>query len=72
MSALAVDELATRACSEFTLSADFVEKLRILDAVIFRREPVKPKSQMRYAMSGSELAHKRQKANLAEPLASKY
>jgi hypothetical protein len=38
--------------------------------VIFRKEPVKPKSQMRSAIRRSELAHERQKANLAEPLAS--
>lgn len=56
---------------QFTGWADFVEKLRISDVVIFRKEPVRPKSQMRFAMTHSEQPHERQKANLAEPLASK-
>ena len=50
--------------------ADCVEKLRISDVVIFRKEPMIPKSQMRFTMRLSELSHERQKANLAEPLAS--
>jgi len=56
---------------EFTVWADCVEKLRISDAVIFRKEPVKFESQMRSAMRRIELAHERQKANWAEPLAAK-
>jgi hypothetical protein len=51
--------------------ANCVEKLRILDAAIFRKEPVKPKSQMISAMRRSELMHEGQRANLPEPLASK-
>ena len=58
-------------CSECPVSADCVEKLRILDAAIFRKEPLMPKSQMRSVMRRSELAHERQKTNLAEPLVSK-
>ena len=52
-------------------SLDFVEKLRFSDVVIFRKEPVIPKSQMRFAMRRRELSHKRQKTNFAEPLVSK-
>lgn len=51
--------------------ADCVEKLRISDAVIFRKEPAIPKSQMRSATRRSELGYEWQKTNLAEPLASK-
>lgn len=51
--------------------ADSVEKLRISDVVIFRIEPVMPKSPMRFAMRRSELPHERHKASLAEPLAVK-
>ena len=54
-----------------TQRTDCVEKLRILDAAIFRKEPLMPKSQMRSVMRRSELAHERQKTNLAEPLVSK-
>ena len=39
--------------------------------MIFRKEPAIPKSQMGSAIRRSELPHERQKANLAEPLASK-
>ncbi len=53
------------------LWADCVEKLRISDAVIFRKEPAIPKSQMRSATRRSELGYEWQKTNLAEPLASK-
>jgi hypothetical protein len=49
-------------------SADFVEKHRISDVTIFRKKPVIPKSQMRFAMRRSELPHERQKANLAKYL----
>jgi hypothetical protein len=51
--------------------ADCVEKLRISDAVIFRKEPVKLENRMRSAMRRIELAHERQKANWAEPFASR-
>jgi hypothetical protein len=53
------------------LLADTVEKLRISDVVIFRKEPVIGKSQVISAMRRSELPHERQKTNLAELLASK-
>jgi len=58
-------------CSERQLSADCVEKLRISDVMIFRREPEIGKSQVISAMRRSELPHERQKTNLAELLASK-
>lgn len=57
--------------SEGVGRADFVEKLRISDVVIFRKVPVIPKSQMRFAMRRNDLPHEPQKANLAEPLALK-
>lgn len=52
-------------------TADCVEKLRISDAVIFRKEPVKLESRMISAMRRIELAHERQMANWAEPFASR-
>ena len=57
-----------RRCCPRSRWADTVEKLQISDVVIFRKEPAIPKSQMRSAMRRSELAHERQKTNLAEPL----
>ena len=60
-----------RSRSGWRLPADFVEKLRISDVVIFRKEPVRPKSRMRFSMRHSEQPHERQKANLTEPFASK-
>ena len=60
-----------RVWCERQVRADFVEKLRISDVVIFRKEPMIAKSQMRFSMRRSELPHERQKSNLAEPLASK-
>ena len=62
---------ASKRCAAFDILADFVEKLRFSDVVIFRKEPVIPKSQMRFAMRRRELSHKRQKTNFAEPLVSK-
>ena len=65
------DNLRVSNRSEGLEGADCVEKLRILDAAIFRKEPLMPKSQMRSVMRRSEMAHERQKTNLAEPLVSK-
>jgi hypothetical protein len=60
-----------RDCSESRQRADCVEKLRISDGLIFRKEPVIPKGQMRIAIRRSELPHEPQETNLAEPLTAK-
>lgn len=57
-------------CGERLVSAHCVEKIRISDVVIFRKETVMPQIQMKFVTRRNELPHERQQANWAEPLAS--
>jgi hypothetical protein len=52
--------------AHYEIRADTVEKLRISDVVIFRKEPVIGKSHVISAMRRSELPHERQKTDLAK------